>query len=959
MKPTPLQQEGLEKIKADFRFLVSVFKEMLITIGEGNLAEVLPFDNPAELENTDYSNDKLTQAIGICFELLNLVEENAATQYRRKAETRFGAKSTHGSWGEVLSQWKADKIDENEIAQKLREIKVVPVLTAHPTEAKRLTVLGIHRELYLILVKREYPNWSTAEKAALRGELISLMERWWRTGEIYLEKPRLEDERNNLMHYFVKVFPEAVRLHDQRLGEFWKNMGFSQHLLEWPEHFPLVQFGSWVGGDRDGHPFVTAEFTADTLKVHRQAALNMIRNQLIELAGKLSFSIYRISIPQEFLNGIEETAKLFEEEGQAALNRNPSEPLRQFVNLLLVRLDHTIAENPESPNNPHNHRLGEAGYFKSPESLLTELAKLRKLLIDLNAKQIAKQWLFPLERLIRCFGFHLAKLDIRQNSAYHEKAISQILATSGAEDYDYASWSEEKRLKFLHKELKSQRPFLVTGTPCGPEADNVLAYLREVKRYIDHYGTGGIGSVIVSMTRSVSDLLLVYVFFREVGLLQAHLPVVPLLETIDDLVAGPEILTAYLNHPVVQQQRVLIQGSENPNEAEDHQGNLKTFTQEVMLGYSDSNKDGGVLTSRWNIYKAEENLARVGKELGVKMCFFHGRGGTISRGGGKIHRFLDSMPPGSVSGEIKMTVQGETIANQFANRLTATYNLEMFVAGTARQTMITSGAPKYLPSENQSSKNQSSENQQLDQKRPENQQPTDQHIYRMIDILVEFSRSNYRKLLDHPRFIDFYTKATPIDILEQSKIGSRPARRTGQRSLQDLRSIPWVFSWNQARFNLTGWFGVGAALAQFQQEYPEDFEQLKQWNKEWLFLNANLIQIESSLLNADVEIMKKFAGLVHNRELEDELLGMIISDYETCREKIVSIMGEPVETRRQSRLESIGLRQEPLRVLHNIQLEYLEQWRSLAENDPEQGNVYLLKLLVLVNALSGGLKSTG
>jgi phosphoenolpyruvate carboxylase len=899
-----LQQEGLEKIKADFLFLVSVFKEMLTDIGEGELAQALPFENPTKLANTEYYNDKLTQSIGICFELLNLVEENAATQFRRKAETLFGMESTHGSWGEVLSEWKAQKKDEKEIAQKLREIKVLPVLTAHPTEAKRLTVLGIHRELYLILVKREYPNWSTSEKAALRRELISLMERWWRTGEIYLEKPRLEDERNNLMHYFVKVFPEAVRLHDQRLQEAWKTVGFARELLEWPEHFPLIQFGSWVGGDRDGHPFVTAEFTAHTLQEHRQAALNMIRNQLIELAAKLSFSIYRISIPQEFLNEIEEAAKLFEEEGQAALNRNPSEPLRQFVNLLLVRLDHTIA---------NNHSQGEAGYFKTPKVLLQELRKIRTLLIDLNAVQIAKQWLFPLERLICCFGFHLAKLDIRQNSEYHEKAISQILATSGSDDSDYASWDEEKRLEFLNQELKSQRPFLVTGTRCGLEADNVLAYLREVKLYIDQYGSEGIGSVIVSMNRSVSDLLLVYLFFREVGLLQANLPVAPLLETIDDLVAGPEILTAYLNHPVVQKQRQ--QGS--------------AFTQEVMLGYSDSNKDGGVLTSRWNIYKAEENLARVAQEQGVKMCFFHGRGGTISRGGGKIHRFLESMPPGSMSGHIKMTVQGETIANQFANRLTATYNLEMFVAGTARQALITNEAPK------------------------------DERVYEMMDTLVEFSRANYRKLLDHPQFMEFYTKATPIDILEQSKIGSRPARRTGQRSLNDLRSIPWVFSWNQARFSLTGWFGVGAALAQFKQEFPQNFERLKQLNEEWQFLNATLLQIESSLVNADVDIMKRFANLVHNPELEKELMAMIIWDYETCKEKIESIMGEPVETRRLSRLDSIKLRQEPLQMLHDIQLHYLEQWRNLSEVNAEQGNIYLLKLLVLVNALSGGLKSTG
>lgn len=899
-----LQNEGLEKIKIDFEFLVSLFKEMLISVGEISLAEGLQLDQQTISNKNDYSNEKLTQAIGICFELLNLAEENAATQYRRKTETQFGIASTRGSWGETLDQWKTEGIDENVMAQKLKEIKVVPVLTAHPTEAKRLTVLDIHRELYLLLVKKENPNWSTTEQSRLKQEIISLMERWWRTGEIYLQKPRLEDERNNLMYYFKNVFPEAVRLTDQRLHDAWTSLGFAPELLQWPEQYPLIQFGSWVGGDRDGHPFVTPEFTASTLRLHRKLILKKLRHQLVDLAERLSFSSYLNAIPQQFLHDLDAKAKFFGEEGQKAMDRNPSEPLRQFVNLLLVRLDYTITDN---------HSLGKAGYFQSSDDLWEELKELRQLLIDVGASRIAKQWLFPVERMIQCFGFHLTKLDIRQNSAYHEKAISQILAASGNEDSDYGNWSEEKRLSFLNKELKSKRPFLVAGVPCGLEADNVLGYLREVKTYVDQYGTAGIGSIIVSMTRSLSDLLVVFLLLREVGLQDTDLPVVPLLETIEDLMAGPEILTAYLSHEVMQKRRE----------------NKVSFTQEVMLGYSDSNKDGGIMTSRWNIYKAEENLTKVGDELGVKLCFFHGRGGTISRGGGKIHRFLDSMPPGSMSGHIKMTVQGETIANQFANRLTATYNLEMFVAGTARQAMKTSNEVK-------------------DAKR-----------YEMMDHLVGMARKTYRKLLDHPKFIDFYTRATPIDVLEQSKIGSRPVSRTGQRSLDDLRSIPWVFSWNQSRFNLTGWFGMGTALGEFQKHHPEDFEKLKQLAVTWPFLKYSLIQIESNLLNSDRTIMNAFADMVQEPQTRQELMELITTDYSTCYDKIEDVMGASVESRRISKLENNKLRNSALKVLHDIQIDYLVKWRGIRESDPKLSDQYLLELLLLVNALSGGLKSTG
>ena len=282
-----------------------------------------------------------------------------------------------------------------------------------------------------------------------------------------------------------------------------------------------------------------------------------------------------------------------------------------------------------------------------------------------------------------------------------------------------------------------------------------------------------------------------------------------------------------------------------------------------------------------------------------------------------------------MSGHIKMTVQGETIANQFANRLTATYNLEMFVAGTARQAMKRSDEIK------------------------------DENRYKMMDQLVDLARQTYRKLLDHPKFIEFYAGATPIDVLEQSKIGSRPARRTGQRSLNDLRSIPWVFSWNQSRFNLTGWFGMGTALGEFQKLYPDDFEQLKQLAVAWPFLKYSLIQIESNLLNSDTSIMNAFADLVQEPQTKNELMGMILDDYKACHDKIEDLMGASVEARRISKLENNKLRNNALYVLHDIQIDYLVKWRSIRENDPEQSDQYLLELLLLVNALSGGLKGTG
>ncbi|MEO0339069.1 MAG: phosphoenolpyruvate carboxylase [Bacteroidota bacterium] len=898
-----LQQQGYQKIKKDLQFIMNCFKAMLIDLGEQKVAEVLPWINSQEINTTLAKDEKVVQAIGMSFEILNLVEENTATQFRRKVETNFGSKTIRGSWGETLSKLQEAGLPPKKIADQLHTIRVQPVLTAHPTEAKRTTVLEIHRDLYTLLVKRENPIWSSTEKEQLKQTIITLLERWWRTGEIYLEKPSLESERNNLMHYFANVFPKALHLADRRLASAWSEVGFDKDLLQWPDQFPVLEFGSWVGGDRDGHPFVTPEFTASTLKVHRQAVLQIIEQALIQLAAQLSFSKNYQTIPNQLTDGIERLNNELGNDGSEALDRNPLEPWRQYTNLMLAKLQQTIlADKKEKTSN----------IYETPQALAEDLKVLRSALIEVGASQIARRTLFPVERLVQCFGFHLAKLDIRQNSAYHEKVISQILKVAGYEDHDYASWSEEQRLAFINKELQTNRPFLLPGTSCGPEADRLLAYFRVIKDYVDQYGTDGIGAFIVSMTRSLSDLLLVYLFLREVGLLDSPLPVAPLLETIGDLEMGSEILEPFLNHPTSKQRR----------------DTYNVGTQEVMLGYSDSNKDGGTLASRWNIYKAEQHLTATGTACGVKIRFFHGRGGTISRGGGKIHRFLDSMPSGSVSGEIKMTVQGETIANQFANLLNATYNLEMFISGTARQALMPPLNP--IPSE----------------------------VVTAMDQLVGKAQQQYRRLIDHPHFIPFYSYATPIDILEQSKIGSRPARRTGKRSLEDLRSIPWVFSWSQSRFNLTGWFGTGIAIQSLKEEAPEAYRTLAALTDKWPFLKYRLIQIETNLLNADLGVMNAFADLVPDEEAKTSLMNLIQTDYEVGTKEIEQLMQEPTASRRIAQLENIKLRGAGLAQLHQIQIEEISQWRRKQLPGVEQ-DALLTKLLSLVNAIAGGLKGTG
>lgn len=883
-----------KKTNQDLEFLTRCFQKVLHQLGEFELEKILT-EKPG-LPEIDWEagelEEKHIQVLSIYLQLMNLIEENAAVQGRRDRINELGVDSIRGSWGETLRKWQDQGWTETQMLDCIRNTEVYPVLTAHPTEAKRKSILELHREIYLNLVKLENNAFSQLEKQGLEREIMALLERWWRSGEVYLEKPTLEMERNNVMHYFSRVFPRALQKADQQLMESWIAMGFDPSRFDTATSFPNFQLGSWVGGDRDGHPYVTAEFTKNTLLEHRQNALSLVKEKLQHLGAQMSFSDIRNPVPQRFREQISEKAEFLGEESEAALRRNSREPWRQFINLMLLQLENTIQEN------------GQPFYAGSGE-LLADLQILRQSLLEIDASSIVQFFLLPVERHVSCFGFHLAKLDIRQNSTFHEKAMDQILAGTFNGLTPYSTWSEKQRVKFISEELKSYRPFAFSGKSFGPEADKVLASFQSIKHHIDKYGDEGIGSFIVSMTRSLSDLLLVYLFLREAGLDRSRYQVVPLFETIEDLQRSEGVLKEFLSH-------------------EAFPGNFAF--QEVMLGYSDSNKDGGITASRWNIYQAEEKLTNLAKTLGKQLRFFHGIGGTISRGGGKYHRFLESMPLGSLQGSIKITVQGETISQQFANLLTAGYNLEMLFSGTALQTAYTL-FPKKIPDF-----------------------PTE-----ALQQLSEFAQNHYQKLIRHPDFLEFYGEATPIDVLELSKIGSRPARRTGKRSLEDLRAIPWVFSWSQSRFNLTGWYGIGSSIKTIRESHPDHYEKLQANTQSWPLLRYILIQVETNLLNADQEIMNLYASLVENRDTGVTFTKWIMDEHQLSLEEIGRLLGQERERRRVGLLDSINRRKNALHGLHQLQLKNLKLWR--ASKEPESPLV--TRLLKITTALASGLKNTG
>ena len=560
--------------------------------------------------------------------------------------------------------------------------------------------------------------------------------------------------------------------------------------------------------------------------------------------------------------------------------------------------------------------------------MIADLLFLRETLIEVGAGRIARAELDPLLRFLRTFGFHMAVLDIRQNSAFHDKAIGQLLAATGQDDADFAHWDESRRLGFLDSELRSTRPFLREQASIGPEADAVVACHRALATHIDHYGAAGLGSLIVSMTRSVSDLLSVYLLAREAGLTAGGsddayclLPVVPLFETIGDLERSTAIMEAFLSHPMTQ--RTL--------KARRDAGLTDGLTQQVMIGYSDSNKDGGILASLWNLYRAQQNLAAVGQKHGVRIVFFHGRGGTISRGAGPTHRFIDALPQGSIQGEMRVTEQGESITQKYANHITAVNNLELLTAGVTQNTLLHDVAVR-------------SEAAQA----------------KVMDRLAEFSREAYQDLIRTPRFIEFFRQATPIDVIEASRIGSRPSRRTGAASLEDLRAIPWVFAWSQARFYLSGWYGVGSALARLKEEDPKGFEVIRKNYDDWPPLRYMLKNASTSVLASNRSMMKLYGGLVTDKKLRSLFLNRILAEHNLARKMLDELSGSKLSEGRPRLRKVIALRESAIDLLHEQQVALLKDWRKkVADGDRKEADALLPQMLLSLNAIAAGLQATG
>jgi phosphoenolpyruvate carboxylase len=907
MKPDYLSK-GFDKIHEDLSFLMHCFREVLEELGEVELAQSLPWIS--EVKFSSEPNPRLSQTYSIAFQLLNMVEENVAAQVRRERESDLGLASEPGLWADQLERLKKAGISEPDIAAQMASIRVEPVLTAHPTEAKRLAVLDQHRALYYLLVQRENQMYTPHEQIAIRDEIKVTLERLWRTGEVHRTKPIVAEERRNVLHYLRDVFPTVLRDVDLRLRQSWSEAGFDLEALNSPNRFPKIRFGTWVGGDRDGHPLVTAEVTRETFFELRQAALETLINAMTRVVEQLTLSGNDQIAPPALLEGIERLTQETSVGIERLLYRE--EPWRQFAFLIQKKLQQSIQDQ---------------GY-RSTNDLRNDLILLNSSLDAVGATRIARTEVWPVIRIVDVFGFHGAVLDIRQNSQFHDQAIAQLLAAAGIVlPKPYAEHTQSERLPLLLTELNSRRPFLAPDVSVGPEADAVLSCYRVLKEYRDRFGLRGIGSLIVSMTRGVADLFAVYLFAREVGLWRetpdgpaSEIHVVPLFETIEDLEAAPAIVAEYLQHPFVQRSGKLqaeVRGSEYP-------------VQQIMLGYSDSNKDSGLLTSQWALHRAQKEITKVADSCGIQVRYFHGRGGTISRGAGPTHRFLEALPHRTIRGDVRLTEQGETIAQKYANRITAAYNLEILLAGVGGITLL--------------------QKQQAE--------PLDR-TGEIASELSEASRNAYRNLLNHPKFIDFFRTATPIDALELSSIGSRPSRRTGQHTLADLRAIPWVFSWTQSRYYLPGWFGIGTALQAMESDETKH-KLLLELGKSSSFLRFVLTNAETNICSASASLMEMYASLCHDDEGVRHVYSLIKEEFDLTHKSLSKVLGGASADRRPRFTKTLQIRADGLRALHVQQVGLLRTWRqAMAAGANSDADRLFADVMLSINAIASGLRTTG
>jgi phosphoenolpyruvate carboxylase len=846
------------------------------------------------------------QAQGILFQLLAIAEQNRDMRNRRELERERGHAAVKGTFAAVFDKSAADGVSSETIGELLRSIRIRPVITAHPTEAKRVTVLEHHRRIYLRLFELESPRWTQREREELIRSLHDEIELLWLTGELKLEKPSVAQEVAWGLYFFNEnlfdVVPQLLAKAQSAIEQSYPDAG-----LEIPLFF---QFGSWIGGDRDGNPYVTCEVTRDTVWSNRLASLNRYRQRLSNLIRDLSIAEHSLPLPAAFLQALRERLAQLPD-GPALAARNAGEPFRQFLAAMLSRLERTALDCLDQ------RPTSEATGYRIAEQMIADLDQMIAALTEAGAGPLARSLLLPFKREVGVFRFSTVRLDVRENTVRMNQALAAIYrATQRGREPPGAGTPEWKQ--WLLAELALPREAPLAPEPLAPDARETLQTFATIAQLRQQVDREAFGALILSMTHSAADVLGVYLMAKLAGLFsdlhaveRCTLPIVPLLETISDLKRAPAILKELLAVPLVQRS---LHG----------QGG----TQEVMIGYSDSNKDGGYFAANWELAKAQTALTRLGHEHGVTIAFFHGRGGSVSRGGAPTGRAIAAAPAGSIKKQFRVTEQGEVVSFKYANRGTAAYQAELLAASVIEHALVSERERALIPVH------------EFDE---------------AMESLSGLSWTAYHDLMRSERILDYLTAASPLEELALLNIGSRPARRTQASTLSDLRAIPWVFAWTQNRHLITGWYGVGSALKAFLDVRREPgLDLLQRMFRDARLFRIIMDEVEKTLLAVDLGIARSYAELVDDPVLRDSIFDRIEREYHLTCEMVLRVSGgaEVAERFPQFR-RRLQRRLKTLNQVSRQQIGLLRRFR--AGGDEEVRNA----LLLTINCAAAGFGATG
>ncbi|MEL6461577.1 MAG: phosphoenolpyruvate carboxylase [Cyanobacteria bacterium J06621_15] len=854
-----------------------------------------------------------------------------------------------GTFTELFPKLFKLNVPPAQIQRLIAQLDVRLVFTAHPTEIVRPTIREKQRRVVDLLQKLDSSqsgsgngtgvySWETTQ---IRSQLLEEIRLWWRTDELHQFKPSVLDEVDYALHYFQQVLFEATPQLYERL-KYALNSTFSR--LE-PPNKSFCQFGSWVGSDRDGNPSVTPEITWQTACYQRHMVLEKYIESAKGLIELLSVSLHWSDVLPDLLESLEIEQSQMSEVYDALALRYRQEPYRLKLAYVVKRLENTQARNSAL-------RKGEIlKDDKAPiyHSVSEFLADLRLIQRNLSETGLKCQQLETLLTQVEIFGFNLTQLDIRQESTRHSDAIGEIIEYLGVLDTKYDDLPEEEKIAWLTKELRTRRPLIPAQLPFGDKTNEIVSTMRLVHSLQQEFGYNICQTYIISMCCSVSDVLEVLLLAKEAGIYDpgtaiGTIRVVPLFETVEDLQRSRQVMKDLFSLPLY---RALLAGGyeayEKGIKEQEESSILNPNLQEIMLGYSDSNKDSGFLSSNWEIHKAQKSLQQIAEEYGLSVRIFHGRGGSVGRGGGPAYEAILAQPGKSINGRVKITEQGEVLASKYSLPDLALYNLETITTAVIQASLLRAG---------------------FDDIEPWNE---------IMEELAARSRSHYRNLIyEQPDFIDFFNQVTPIEEISQLQISSRPARRpSGKKGLSSLRAIPWVFSWTQTRFLLPAWYGVGTALQEFINEAPEDHMQLLQcFYRKWPFFKMVISKVEMTLAKVDLQMARHYVEELSKSEDKQRFYGVfnqISSEYYLTKNLVLKITGherlldgDPVLQR------SVQLRNGTIVPLGFIQVSLLKRLRD-SKSNATSGIIHsryskgelLRGALLTINGIAAGMRNTG